>query len=92
MDRVGYAVDSEPPHFSRVADNSATDVAVQPDLGASATDARRIEGALERHFSVKEIADLWVFARTPSVRCLRVKLVSFVSSDPKPAGSVPTRH
>jgi hypothetical protein len=59
MDRVDHGVDSEPPHFPQMGDVSAAGAAVQTDIGATARGARWTEGALERHFSVKEIADLW---------------------------------
>jgi hypothetical protein len=59
MDRVDNRTGSELHRFRGGGDASAARAVIQPGLGATAIDERRIEGALERHFSVKEIADSW---------------------------------
>src|SRR5580704_13580627 len=52
MDRVGRHLISEP-------DFATVGTPVQSDLSASAKNGKTLEGALERHYSAKEIAELW---------------------------------
>jgi hypothetical protein len=52
MDRVGRHIISEP-------DFSTVETPIQSDLSASARNGSTLEGALERHYSAKEISELW---------------------------------
>ena len=69
MDRINHAIISRP-------DLSTAGTPVRSDLSESAENGRTLEGALERHYSAKEIAELWglcensvreLFKREPGV-------------------------
>lgn len=52
MDRVGHQIISQP-------DLSTAGSPVQSEVSAPAKNGSSLEGALERHYSAKEIAQLW---------------------------------